>query len=112
MNKKVYIAGPMSWGNLIEHTRRAVEAGTELLLKGYYPFIPQLSVLWDLMIPKGTITHEMWLEYDKEWVLTSVAVIRLSGKSRGADQEVRWARRHSIPVYATVEEFLDAQTSD
>ena len=101
----------MSWGSLIDHTRRAVEAGTELLLAGYYPFIPQLSLLWDLMIPKGTVTHEGWLEYDKEWVKLCGALIRLSGKSRGADQEVRWARRHGIPVYTTVEEFLHAQNA-
>ena len=108
-NKRVYVAGPMSWGDKVDNIQRGIRAGTELLLAGYYPFIPHLSHFWDMMLEGERISHAKWLEYDKEWVKTSAAVIRLSGKSRGADQEIRWARRHGIPTYSTVEEFLNAQ---
>lgn len=36
---------------------------------------------------------------DKEWVLVCDAVLRLSGKSRGADIECALAKKHGIPIF-------------
>ncbi len=104
---RVYVAGPMSWGNVPLNIQKGIEAGTQLIQAGHAPFVPHQSHLWALMIPEGTVTHEDWLEYDREWLLLCQAMIRIPGKSRGADQEERWARRHGIPIYGSVEEFLD-----
>ena len=110
MSKKVYVAGPMSWGSGIDNIRQGVEAATELLQEGYYPYLPHLSHFWGLMLPADVdIEHSKWLEFDREWLIMCDALIRLPGKSRGADKEERWARRHSIPVYYGVKEFLDAK---
>lgn len=102
----------MSWGNPIKNIKKGIDAGTEIIKAGHAPFVPHQSHLWALMIPVDALTHEDWLTYDREWLLLCEALIRLPGKSRGADQEVRWARRHSIPVYFSVQEFLDAQEND
>ena len=110
MNRRVYVAGPMTLGPIDDNIRTAIEAGTDLMRAGYFPFIPHLTHFWAMMWQGNDLpTHEEWLAYDKEWVTTSGALIRLPGKSSGADQEVRWARRHGIPTYKTVQEFLDVQ---
>ena len=108
MGKKVYVAGPMSIGDTVTNIRQGVLAGAELMKAGHYPFVPHLSHFAH-MIHNEDVTYEMWLTYDREWVIVCDALIRLPGKSRGADQEERWARRHSIPVYYSVEEFLNAE---
>lgn len=104
----VYVAGPMSWGNQITNILKGIEAADELMAAGEVPFLPHTSHFWD-MINGQRWTHQEWLEYDHYWVTTAKAIIRLPGKSRGADQEVRWARRHGVPVFQSVEEFLNAQ---
>ena len=102
----VYVAGPMSWGSGIDNILAGVNAGDRLMAVGEVPFIPHISHFWALM-NGNRWTHEQWLAYDKYWVLSAKALIRLPGKSRGADQEVRWARRHGIKVYKSVEDYID-----
>ena len=108
MNKHIYVAGPMSWGNHIDNIINGVDAADALLEAGEIPFLPHISHFWAL-INRQRWAHKQWLDYDKYWVISAKALIRLPGKSPGADQEVRWARRHSIPVYSSVEAYLDVR---
>ena len=113
MGKKVYVAGPMSWGSGVGNIRQGVRAASELMIAGHVPFLPHLSHFWSMMMTPHEYDllneHELWLDYDREWLIVCDALVRLPGKSRGADQEERWARRHSIPVYYSVKEFLDVE---
>ena len=111
MKKHVYIAGPMSWGSGIDNILQGVEAADALLEAGEIPFVPHISHFWTLM-NGNRWSHKEWLNYDKYWVTTAAALIRLPGKSRGADQEVRWARRHGVQVYDSVEDYLDENSDD
>jgi hypothetical protein len=101
---KVYVAGPItSSGNLTENVRHGISVGNLLLRDGVIPFVPHLSELWNYVTVVG---YETWLYYDKEWIRSCDALLRLPGRSRGATREVRWANKLSIPVFYSYEELM------
>jgi hypothetical protein len=53
--------------------------------------------------------YELWLEIDFAWVKKCDALIRLPGESSGADREVELARSLGIPVYFSIQEFLERE---
>jgi hypothetical protein len=119
----VYVAGPISRGDLVDNVRRAHDAGMVLLKAGYSVIVPHGSCFWgnnlaryalrmeprDAFVPEvlphGT-THQDWYGMDLEIVRRCDAVVRLPGESVGADGEAAEARRLGIPVYGSVEELL------
>jgi hypothetical protein len=46
------------------------------------------------------------MEQDLEWIVRCDIVLRLGGKSRGADMEVYAAKRLDIPVVYSIEELF------
>lgn len=103
---RIYIAGPISKGVLHENVRQAVLAADAVFRAGHAPFVPHLDFLWELVAP---CTYESRMAYDFEWIKVCEALIRLPGESAGSDREVALARELGIPVYFSVDEFLDAQ---
>lgn len=117
---RVYLAGPMSKGNLAANVNQATAAFHTLLKAGHEPFCPQWSVYAKPCVAVddkvavclgtadggGGVSHAEWLRMDLSWVGVSQAVVRLPGASIGADMEVSHARSLGIPVFAGVEEFL------
>ena len=107
---RVYIAGPISLGDLGQNLRQAVSAANRLMSAGHHPFLPHLSIYWALLDPPkgGTVrdSHDVWLPYDLEWLRQCDALLRLPGASVGADREEVEAARNRIPVYRSVDEFL------
>jgi hypothetical protein len=100
---RVYIAGPYTAGCPVKNTAIAIEAGNKVLELGHTPFIPHLNMLWDLHKPHPPY---VWLAWDKEWLKVCHALIRLPGKSPGADEEVRMAQEElHIPVFFGVDAF-------
>lgn len=99
---KVYVSGPYS-KNMVDGTRNAILAAEELRKAGYLPFVPHLSLLWDLVCPSP---YKEWIEYDLEWVQHCDVLLRLPGESPGADREVELAHKLGIPVYYSVEEVI------
>lgn len=102
MSIRVYVAGPLTKGHVVSNIRSAVEVATQLLDEGYFPFLPHLSHLWDLLSPRG---YEEWLRYDLHWLSTCNVLLRLLGESPGADREVREAHKLGIPVVFSIEEL-------
>lgn len=121
---RVYIAGPISKGDLCHNVNQATDAFIRLAKAGLAPMAPQWSVYakpceriyWPhneaSVMCEATIegndrmTHEEWLGLDFAWVEVSDAVLRLPGESRGADAEVWYATGKQIPCFATIEEVL------
>lgn len=102
---RVYIAGPYTHGSWGENVRNAIEAAEAVWESGHVPFIPHtMTSLWSLLVDR---TGHEWLEYDIEWLKKCDALIRISGYSEGSDTEVEFCENHGIPVYYSVEEFLD-----
>lgn len=121
--KRVYIAGPITKGDLAHNVNQATAAFVSLAKAGFAPFCPHWSVYskpahaWnsygrDVVTCEATIqgndemSHADWLNVDLPWVQVADAVLRLPGESTGADREVEFARACGIPVYHSLAELL------
>lgn len=110
---RVYIAGPITIGNVAENVQRAADAGTRLLEYGYSVLVPHLSAYMGGAKPEANaagIGHETWLASDLSWVDCADVVLRLPGDSRGADIEVEFAEARGIPVVYSEMELMDEYT--
>lgn len=104
---KVYIAGPYSrsvqYPDMAVNVRRAILAADVVLVHGDVPFVPHLTHFWHLLSPKE---YEVWLRYDKQWLLACDALLRLDGDSPGADREEEWATAAGMVVWHGLTEYL------
>lgn len=94
---RVYVSGPMSQGDRIEHLCDALNAMRQLIRLGVAPLCPQLSFLVSGLLPN--VEWREWMEIDLAWVRVADAVLRLPGESRGADIECEVARLKGLPVF-------------
>lgn len=130
--KRIYIAGPISRGDLAHNVNQATAAFVALAVAGLAPFCPHWSVyskpckrvpitgyespdvIRTDVVCVATVsgndemTHADWLNVDLPWVQVADAVLRLPGESAGADREVEFARACGVPVYHSVREVVDA----
>lgn len=103
---RVYIAGQYTVGDPVVNVRRAMDAATTLLERGYAPYLPHLTMFWHLVSPQP---YETWMNLDIEWVRACDALLRLPGESPGADREVFAAKAAGIPVYYSIDSLLACQ---
>lgn len=93
---RVYLSGPITLGDKAHNLKQATDAAKALILAGFSPLCPHLSMLyeWEAEVP-----HATWIDIDLPWVLVSDAVLRLPGQSKGADAECEFAFECDIPVF-------------
>jgi hypothetical protein len=109
--KRIYIAGAYSADNVLsvlDNIRKGIRVGTELLLKGYYPFIPWLDYNVFLQLRDNeNISVETIKEHSIAWLEVSDAVLVLSNweNSKGTIAEIARAKELNIPVYYSIEEM-------
>jgi len=84
MFAKVYIASPHKNGNAKKNIERAIIIGENLSLLGFIPYIP----------------HQ---EHDLEQIAKCDFLLRVSGESKSADAEVKYAKEHNIPVATSLD---------
>lgn len=99
---RIYVAGPISKGDISTNVETGINIGLELLQSGYAPFIPHLSHLADPRAVVGTDAYERWLALDMSYIQVCDGVLRLPGESAGADREVAFAESIGVPVYYSV----------
>jgi hypothetical protein len=112
---RVYIAGPISRGDLAHNITQATRAFVELARAGLAPWCPHWAAFSGgvRLTPSGTpyaeaavhgcgLDHADWLRVDLAWMAGADAVLRLPGESEGADREVAEARRLGVPVFGNV----------
>lgn len=121
--KRIYIAGPIRKGSIVENVGQADDAMLAIMAAGHAPFNPMLSCFAGASaahLKDGTqfIPHplahgafrdmgaEPWLLMDLAWVEVSDAVLRLPGESSGADGEVAHATAKGIPVFHDLDECI------
>ncbi len=90
----VYVAGPIT-GDPFGCVRRAMGAFQMIRHAGCVPFLPQLSVIGEMVAPQD---YEGWMAYDLDIIEHCDALYRLPGDSSGADREVEFARKLGLPV--------------
>ena len=107
MRKRIYISGPISIGNRNDHFHAACEAQRKLMILGYAPLNPMQSITLPFAWEANGLGHEEWLETDMPWVSVSHGLLRLPGKSKGADMEIEQAFRCEVPVFYDIESLDD-----
>jgi len=80
--KRVYIASPYSIGDQAVNVRRQIDCAEELMNLDFVPYAPLLSHFQHLVHPRPI---EDWYKFDNVWVRTCHYLLRLPGKSKGAD---------------------------
>lgn len=104
MKKLVYIAGPLTKGDVAINIRNATSVWKRLRLSGLItPICPHWSFLADIV---GCVNYESWMDYDFDLIQRCDAILRIPGESSGADREVAFAKRHRIPVFTSETELL------
>ena len=102
----IYVASPYTVpaGKQLSNVYRSIDAAEELMKAGYCPVVPLYS-----HFHHGAYPHswEEWLAIDIEKLIRCDAVLRLSGESKGADLEVREAKKRDIPVFESIEEIKE-----
>lgn len=101
---RVYVAGPISKGDVFDNIVRAIKFGRQMVHDGLAPYIPHFDAyMFAWGDGTGANTEEIswngYLEWDLEWVATAEAVFRVAGESRGADLEAEIAFGLGIPVF-------------
>jgi hypothetical protein len=99
----------MRLGHHTDNYRAALAAANELMNKGYAPVQPMLSWHFDALYPQ---TFETWMSVDFAFISTCDCLLRISGKSEGADLEMDYAVRHEIPVYTDIFELYNEMPSE
>lgn len=97
----VYVAGPYSSAPQ-ENVRRALKCAERLHVEGFAPYVPHLTLYWDMHYPHP---YEFWMDLDKAYLARCDCVYRFTGPSPGADVETALAARLGIPVYITLSEL-------
>jgi hypothetical protein len=93
----VYVAGPITgdpWGCV----RSAVDVAEILDDLGCHAYLPQLSVLHEMVAPQP---YERWIEHGLAMVERCDGLWRIPGLSPGADREVERAEMLGIPICRT-----------
>lgn len=103
--RSVYIAGPLTSGDVPVNVVNAIDAANELMDAGFYVFVPHTMI--PEMHHQYQRSYVWWMELCFYWLLKCDAVLRLPGESKGADSEVALARLNGIPVFASVKELLE-----
>jgi len=93
---RIYVAGPMTKGDLMRNVRMAIDAAHIVRQRGWFPYVPQLASVWHLIHPRP---YEDWMTQDFTWIQVCDAIVRLPGESAGADREVAFAESLGKRVY-------------
>lgn len=104
----VYIASPYTQGDTGRNVCRQIDAAHKLIDHGFCPVAPLLSHYLHIHRQRR---YGVWTKIDFEMVRRSDVVLRLRGKSKGADEEVRLAKSLGIPVVYSINKLLNLKFS-
>ena len=108
--KVVYVAGPFrapnSW-EMEQNIRRAEAIALEVWKAGFACICPHANTRFF----QGAAPDDVWLEGDLEILNRCDAIVVTSDWqcSKGATEEVRFAKAVGIPVYFSVNDLISAQ---
>jgi len=99
---KVYIASPYTLGDIAVNVKTQLDCANELIKLGFAPFVPLYSHFQHMAHPQP---YNVWLKLDLEWLKYCDCLLRLPGKSEGADKEVIEMGKLNKPVFYSIEEL-------
>lgn len=101
-SKLIYIASPYTLGDVAANVAVQIKAAHRILDMGHVPIAPLLSHYLHIHRQRP---YEDWLKMDLAIIPRCDILLRLRGKSDGADKEVRLAASLNIPVYYSFKEL-------
>lgn len=119
-----YVAGPLtprgtySKNPAIDYlysVREMVNVAVELLRAGYSPFCPAIDFLFFMVGgPEERITEPQIKRFSKDWLSKCDCVVLCPGwgRSPGTKAEIKVAEEMGIPVFKSVEEFLEREDEE
>lgn len=108
MKPWVYVAGPLS-SHPMHGTHEALRIGRILMEEGFVPYVPHLTTFWDIVAP---MAYEKWMLHDMDIIERMDCVLRLPGRSSGADAECDYAISLGKPVFYSVDDLIIARGND
>ena len=105
--KYIYVAGPITHGDTLRNIRKGMLVGIELIKRGFVPFVPHNDMVQYLLDP-DTLDYETILTQDLAWVKKCDALLRIPGKSPGADREVQYALSQGLFVTRHIDYLEEA----
>jgi len=102
--KRIYIASPYTFGDTGMNVRNQILTGHKLMKLGFFPYIPELYHFVHMICP---LTYDEVMDLDLAWLECCDCVLRLPGKSKGADIEVEHALKNNIKVFYSIDEIVD-----
>ena len=105
VRRRCYISCPITNGDRIDNYTKSLRAERFLMSTSWCaPLNPGRSIVlphaWD-----GQFSWQDWLDTDLSWVRVSESILRLPGKSPGADEEVALAEELGIPVFTNMRDL-------
>lgn len=113
---KIYIAGPYSAETAeqrLKNVLTAIDVGIALYSRGHFPYVPHLTHFIDERANAiGTpMSWEDFIKWDMPWVAACDALLYLKN-SRGADLELRAAKKLGKKIFYSLEEVDAVKASD
>ena len=108
---RIYVAGAYSSDNVIsilDNMRRGMRLSTEVLLKGYAPFVPWFDYHFQLMLrEEEKLSVEDYYKYGLAWLDVSNAVLVVPGSenSVGTQREIERAKELRMPVFYNLKDL-------
>lgn len=106
---KIYIASPYTIGDVAVNVKTQLDAADILMNNGFAPFTPLYSHFQHMAHPRD---YHDWINLDLEWITVCDCLIRLEGKSSGADGEVAHAIKLGIPVFFATLDTLEMEITN
>ena len=106
----VYIAGPLTVGDVDQNIKNAFACATDLLSKGFNVHIPHLTMYLERYWQEPGVMgldfeYDDWLDMDYAILKRCDVLYRMEGESVGADREVAFAMGAKIPVFDDIIEL-------
>lgn len=99
----VYIASPYTVGDPAINVKFQMDVVNRLLNAWFLPFCPLYSHFQHMAHPRP---YQDWIDIDLKWVEKCDCLLRLGGRSPGADGEVEYATKLGKPVFYSEDELL------
>ena len=101
---KPYIASPYTLGDIAINVKAQLDCANKLIEMGFAPFVPLYSHFQHMAHPQP---YGIWVKLDLEWLHVCDCLLRLPGKSKGADNEVHYMESLNKPVFYSIENLKE-----
>ena len=102
---KVFISSPYTLGNIQANLNIQIDAANELIDAGFNP-LPLNLYCHPIESKYPRINYVDWIHLTLELVEKCDCVLRIGGKSRGADDEVEKGKELGKPIFYSVTDLI------